>query len=137
MYRHDSCATDYYNRDGGSGDDDYPVFAVSSISIREAHTEIYTIFGKGTAIGGIWSSCYLLPEKCQLVYRKPWTAGSNFHSAGNRIAFVEKTNVDFYSRGNCVLYAFGAVYFLADFFLAIKAYFIYDNIRYTTDGSWH
>lgn len=124
MCRHDVYAAGCYDRHGSIRNNAYPVFAVPLISFGKTNAEICTVFRESIAICSVWTPCGLLFEKCQPVYRKPWDTGSNLHSASRCIAFVEKADAAFYSRGNRVLYAFGAIYFLVIYYICITKWYM-------------
>lgn len=142
MCRHDIFATIDYYWNGCSRNDGDPFPSVSFISVRETDTEVHTISWEGASFGSVWSSCNLLPEKCQSADRKPWNTGGSFNSSGDHTAFMEKTDAAFHSGRNGMLYAFGAVCFLkkmsCGIFFLQSLHILYMIIdRYTTDGNRH
>lgn len=112
MYPYDTFTADHHDWNGCPWHNAYPVFAFSFVPLRKAHAEICAISGEGIAVCSVWPFSNLLPEKCQSVYGKPWDTGSSLYSIGHCITFVEKADAAFYSGGNGLLYAFGAIYFL-------------------------
>lgn len=112
MCRRDVSTAVNHHWDGCSRNDDDPFPSVSFISVRETDAEVHTISREGASFGGVWSSCNLLPEKCQPVDRKPWNTGGGFHSSGDHAAFMEEADAAFHSGRNRMLYASGAVCFL-------------------------
>lgn len=109
MCRYDVLAAADHDWNGGSWNNADPVFSISFVSFRETNAKVHTISWNGAALGGIWTSCHLLSEKCQSVYRQPRDTGRNFRSGGSCVAFMEKTDVTFHCRRNGMLYAFDTI----------------------------
>lgn len=108
MRPHDCCTAGDHDRNGGSGNADYPFPALFGIPSGQTDAEVYTVSWQGASGGRARSIGYLLPKGCQYLYRKSWYSGSNLYCRGGSAPCMETENAAVHCGRNDSVYDFNA-----------------------------